>query len=70
MTYWGPVSEATHGWNSNPSFDLAVGLIVLAFTWIGFFKNDRGEKINFWIAIGISAICGVFIYSGVKGLAR
>jgi RsiW-degrading membrane proteinase PrsW (M82 family) len=70
MTLFGPVYEAAHGGHSDRSFDLVVGFAVLAFTWLGFFKKHERKKINMWIAIAITAICGVFIFSGVKDLIR
>jgi hypothetical protein len=70
MTLFGPVYEAAHGGHSNGSFDLIVGFFVLAFTWVGFLKRHERKKIDMWIAIAISAICGVFIFSGVKELIR
>jgi RsiW-degrading membrane proteinase PrsW (M82 family) len=70
MTFFGPVDEAAHGGHSSASFDLVVGFFVLAFTWVGFFKKHERKKVNMWIAIAITAICGVFIFSGVKELIR
>lgn len=70
MTYFGPVARATHGGHANPQFELIVGLVVLALTWIGHFRKEEREKVSFWIAIAITAICGMFIYSGVQGLLR
>ena len=70
MTYFGPVSEAAHGGHANPFFDLTVGLIVLALTWIGYAKKKGHNKPTIWAAIGISAICGVFIYFGIAALIR
>ncbi len=70
MTHFGPVAQAAHGGHSSASFDLIVGFAVLALTWVGFFRKEEREKINMWIAIGISAICAVFIFSGIIELIR
>ncbi|MDR3772444.1 MAG: hypothetical protein P4L26_03795 [Terracidiphilus sp.] len=70
MTYFGPVAQAANGGQGSPTFDLAVGFAVLALTWVGFFRKKERKKTIVWIAIGISAICGVFIYSGVTELIR
>jgi hypothetical protein len=70
MVWLGPVSEAAHGGHSSPAFDLIVGFGVLTLTWVGYFKKEERRKISVWIAIGISAICAVFIYSGIKELIR
>ena len=68
--YFGPVNEAAHGGHSSPAFDLTVGLAVLLLTWVGYVKKEERKKIGIWIAIGISAICGVFIYSGIRELLQ
>lgn len=70
MMYFGPVGEAARGGHSSPTFDLIVGLGVLALTWVGYFKKEERKKISTWIAVGISAICGVFIFSGIQELLR
>jgi len=64
----GPVFNATHGGRSNPWFDLIVGFTVLALTWVGYGKQE--SRVSIWIALGITAICAVFIYSGIAGLLR
>jgi hypothetical protein len=54
--------------------DIAVRLsiyswvLVLALTWIGHFRREERTKTSIWIAIGISAICAVFIGAGIKEL--
>ena len=68
MVWLGPVSEAAHGGHSSAFFDLIVGFGVLTLTWVGYLKKEERQKISIWIAIGISAICAVFIYSGIKEL--
>ena len=69
MTMWfGPVGQAAHGGHSSSAFDLMVGIGVLALTWVGYLRKGKTQKKSIWIAIGISAICAVFIYSGIKEL--
>lgn len=70
MITYGPVANASRGGHGNPSFDLLIGFTFLALTWIQYFRSDSSKKVNIWINIGISAICGVFIWSGVAGLIR
>ena len=70
MTFFGPVAEAAHGGHSSPAFDLIVGFGVLALTWVGYFKKEERPKASIWIAISISAICAVFIGSGIRELFR
>jgi hypothetical protein len=70
MMLLGPVAQAAHGGHSSPQFDLIVGCAVLALTWIGLYRKEKRTKEVIWIAIGISAISAVFIYSGVKELLR
>ncbi len=66
MTLLGPVDEAAHGGQSNASFDLIVGFAVIAFTWVGFFKKHERKKVNMWIAIAITAICGYSFFRESK----
>jgi hypothetical protein len=69
MIAWlGPVGAAAHGGHSNPVFDLIIGFGVLTLTWVGYLKKEERKMISTWIAIGISAICAVFIYSGIEEL--
>jgi hypothetical protein len=67
---FGPVAEAAHGNHSSPVFDFLVGGGVLFFSWFGFWNKEKRNKVNIWILIGISAICLVFITSGVLTLIR
>ena len=69
MNLFGPVDEAARGGHSNPVFDLAVGVGVLALTWFGYKRNAQ-PRASFWIAVGITVIAGVFIYEGVAELVR
>jgi hypothetical protein len=66
----GPVSNASHGAHGIPYFDLLVGLTFLVLTWANYFRDDSRNKMSIWINVGISAICGVFIWSGISGLVR
>lgn len=68
MIQLGPVANAAHGGHSSPAFDLIVGFGVLAVTWVGHFKKEEHQETSIWIAIGISAICAVFIWGGIKEL--
>jgi hypothetical protein len=70
MVQNGLVGNAAHGGHSSSTFDLSVGLAVLALTWIGYFRKEERQKTSIWIAIGISAICAVFIYAGINELLR
>lgn len=70
MIAFGPVAEASKGGPSNPAFDLCVGFAVLALTWFGYSKQRSDRKINIWVALGVSAICAVFIGSGLYTLLR
>jgi hypothetical protein len=68
MIYFGPVDEAARGGHTSPLFDFVVGFSVLAITWVGFFRKEERQKTSIWIAVGISAICAVFIGAGLKEL--
>ena len=70
MIIFGPVGEAAHGGHSSPAFDLIVGLGVLALTWTGYLRKEERQKTSTWIAIGITAICFVFICAGIKEWLR
>lgn len=70
MTFFGPVSEAARGGHTSPLFDFLVGFVVLALTWVGFFRKEERKKANIWAAIGVTAICGVFIAAGIRELLR
>jgi hypothetical protein len=63
---FGPVAQAVHGGHSSRAFDLGVGISVLALTWVGYSRRSTPKRINLWVAIAITAICGVFIYSGLR----
>jgi hypothetical protein len=71
MTIFGPVANAAHGGHSDPTFDLLVGFAVLALTWFGYLsRKDSPKKVSIWIALAISAICAVFIWSGIATLLK
>ena len=67
---FGPVAEAAHGNHNSPVFDFLVGGGVLVLSWFGFWNKETRNKVNIWMLIGISAICLVFIISGVLTLIR
>lgn len=69
MNLFGPVDEAARGGHSNPVFDLAVGFGVLALTWFNY-KRKAKPRASFWIALGITAIAGIFICTGIAELCR
>jgi hypothetical protein len=46
--------------------DLCVGFVMFTFTWFGFWRRQERPSLNIWIAVGISAICFVFICSGTR----
>jgi hypothetical protein len=62
---FGPVSDAANGGHSSSIFDLTVGLGILLLTWMPRRHEDGHRRINIWIALGVSAICAVFIFSGI-----
>jgi hypothetical protein len=70
MMQFGPVGSPVHGGHGVARFDLAIGLAVLALTWVSYFKERNRLEISLWAAIGVTAICAVFIYSGISGLFR
>jgi hypothetical protein len=70
MIWFGPVDEAVRDGHSSPAFDLIVGFGVLVLTWIGYLKKEERQKTSIWIAIGITSICAVFIYLGIKELMQ
>ena len=65
---FGPVAEAAHGGSSNPTFDLIVGTVVLALTWIGFSRENARKPVSLSAALGVTVICCVFLYSGLSKL--
>jgi hypothetical protein len=70
MTVFGPVSEAARGGHTSPLFDFLIGFVVLALTWVGFFRKEERKKVNIWAAIGITAICAVLIAAGIRELIQ
>jgi uncharacterized membrane protein (DUF485 family) len=66
----GPVSNAAHGGSINPWFSIGVGSFVLATLWIRYFKTRKEAKVSLGILLGITAICLVFIVTGVWELVR
>ena len=47
MIYFGPVAEAAHGGQSSPTFDLVVGFVVPAITWISHFRKSEHGRAAF-----------------------
>lgn len=70
MSIFGPVAEAANGGRSSPAFDLFVGFGVLALTWVGYSRRTASGKATLLTALGVSAICAVFIVSGFAALMR
>jgi hypothetical protein len=70
MIAFGPVAEAAKGGQSSPTFDLCVGIAVLALTWLGYIRQKPHSKISLLVALGVSVICAVFICSGLYALLR
>jgi hypothetical protein len=66
----GPVSHAAHGGSINPWFSIGVGSVVLTTLWVRYFKNRKETKVSLGILLGITAICLVFIVTGVWELFR
>ena len=66
----GPVAEAAKGGQSSPTLDLCVGFAFLIATWVSYGKQRLNSKVSIWVAIGASAICGVFIYTGLHTLLK
>jgi hypothetical protein len=64
VTYFGPVAVAAR------DVHLLVGFVVLILTWVGYSRKDSDRVQSVWIKMGISAICVVFIVSGVVELLR
>ncbi|AEU39105.1 hypothetical protein AciX8_4836 [Granulicella mallensis MP5ACTX8] len=70
MIAFGPVAEAAKGGHSSPTFDLCAGFAVLALTWVGYWRQGADRRISIWVALGVSAICAVFICSGLYALLQ
>jgi len=70
MIYFGPVGEAAHGGHSSPGFNLLVGFVVLAITWVGYVRKEPPKRPTLWACIGVSGICVIFIYAGLAALLR
>ena len=70
MILLGPVAEAAKGGHISPTFDLCVGFALLIATWVSYGKQRLNSRLSIWVAIGVTAICAVFIYSGLHNLLR
>jgi hypothetical protein len=66
----GPVSNAAHGGSISPWFSIGVGTLVLASLWIRYCKTTKESKIPLGTLLGITAICLLFIVTGVWELFR
>lgn len=69
MIFLGPVHDAANGGHGNPFFDLIAGLVVLALTWVSYARK-AATKSTLGVCIGLSVICGIFIYFGIAQLVR
>jgi hypothetical protein len=61
----GPVGSAAHGGSINPWFSIGVGVLLLTSLWLRYLKGRRETKVPVGILLGITAICLVFIATGV-----
>jgi hypothetical protein len=66
----GPVSNAARGGSINPWFSIGVGVFVLVTLWIKYLRTQKETKAPLGILFGITAICLVFIVTGVWELFR
>lgn len=65
MMLFGPVSNAAHGGRVDPWFSIAVGGFVLIATWTKHLKAELRQGTRLSTLLGISAICFVFLATGV-----
>jgi len=65
MIIFGPGSEAAHGGQINPWFAISVGGAVLIATWTKYLKGELRQGTHLGILLGISAICTLFIATGL-----
>ncbi len=66
MMIFGPVSNAAHGEKINPWFAIAVGGAVLVMAWTKYLKGELRQGTHLGILLGISAICTLFIATGLR----
>ena len=64
----GPVSNAANGGKISPWFAIVVGGAVLITAWTKYLKGEVREDAHLGILVGISAICTLFIVTGLWGL--
>jgi len=65
MMFFGPVSNAARGGKVDPWFAIAVGGAVLVTAWTKYLKRELKQDTHLGILLGISAICSIFIVTGV-----
>ena len=70
MSLQGPVSNAAHGGSIHPWLSIGVGGLVMATLWIRYFKIPKKSEVSTGALLGITAICLVFIATGVWELFR
>jgi hypothetical protein len=67
---FGPVATAAHGGHGSPVFDLVIGFAVLIANWSGYFGKKNKPASAKWIALGVTALCLIFICSGLWELVQ
>jgi hypothetical protein len=65
MILQGPVSSAARAGTLSPWFGIGVGVFVLATLWIRYFTNRNETEAALSVLLGITAICLLFILTGV-----
>jgi hypothetical protein len=65
MIILGPAYNANHGGHVNGWYLILVGGAVLLMTWRKYFKGELRRGTHIGILVGISAVCALFIITGV-----
>jgi hypothetical protein len=65
MTIFGPVANAAHGGKINPWFSILIGVFVLIGVWPKYLRRELRKDNHIGVLLGISAICGVFVVTGL-----
>jgi hypothetical protein len=65
MMISGPVSNAAQGGKINPWFGIVIGGTVLVTNWTKYLKGELRQGAHLGILLGISAICILFIGTGL-----
>jgi len=65
---FGPVRNAAHGGKADPWFLMLVGSAILVIAWRKYLKGEVREGAHFGTLLGLSAICGLFIFAGLWNL--